>query len=277
MDPRPQERWTADAAAPLSIDAIRAGLTDLRFARKIHYFARIDSTNVYARRRAEEGAPEGEVVIADEQTHGKGRLGRPWVSPPRANVYLSLILRPELAPTQVSQLTFTAAVALAETVQSFAGASPEIKWPNDILIDGKKLAGILSECSVQSGRVLYAILGIGVNLNYSKALMPEEIRNRATSLMAVLDRSVDRNLFAGLLIRSLERCYLDLSTAGFGPMALRWEGFFKLNGKRVRVEMVDQTVHGIVRGVDPEGALLVEDHSGLTRRVVAGDVIPAEC
>jgi BirA family biotin operon repressor/biotin-[acetyl-CoA-carboxylase] ligase len=169
-----------------------------------------------------------------------------------------------------------AAVALAETVQRFAGASPEIKWPNDILMDGKKLAGILSEFSVQSGRVLYAILGIGVNLNYSKAWMPEELQNRATSLMAVLDRSVDRNLFTGLLIRSLERCYLDLLTAGFGRMALRWEGFFKLNGKRVRVEMPDQTVHGIVRGVDPEGALLVEDHSGLTRRVVAGDVIPAE-
>jgi BirA family biotin operon repressor/biotin-[acetyl-CoA-carboxylase] ligase len=170
-----------------------------------------------------------------------------------------------------------AAVALAETVQRFAGVSPEIKWPNDILIEGKKLAGILSECSVQSGRVLYAILGIGVNLNYPKTLMPEEIRNRATSLMAVLDRSVDRNLFAALLIRSLERCYLDLLTAGFGRMALRWEGFFILNRKRVRVEMADQTVHGIVRGIDREGALLVEDRSGLTRRVVAGDVIPVEC
>jgi BirA family biotin operon repressor/biotin-[acetyl-CoA-carboxylase] ligase len=277
MDPAPQEIWTADAAAPLSIDAIRAGLENLRFARKIHYFTKIDSTNVYARQRAEEGAPEGEVVITDEQTDGKGRLGRAWVSPPRANLYLSLILRPDLAPAQVGQLTFTAAVALAETVGSFAGLAPEIKWPNDVLVDGKKLAGILSECSVQSGRVLYAILGIGVNLNYPKAFMPEGLRNRATSLMAALDRAVDRNLFAGLLIRRLERCYLDLLTAGFGRMALRWEGFFRLNGKRVRVEMPDKTVHGIVRGIDPEGALLVEDHSGLTRRVVAGDVIPAEC
>jgi BirA family biotin operon repressor/biotin-[acetyl-CoA-carboxylase] ligase len=275
MDPPREERWTAGAAAPLSPDAIRAGLTDLRFARKIHYFAKIDSTNVYARRRAEEGAPEGEIVIADEQTDGKGRLGRTWVSPPRANLYLSVILRPDLAPAQVSQLTFAAAVALAETVQSFA-APPEIKWPNDILIDGKKLAGILSECSIQSGRVLYAILGIGVNLNYSIGVMPNEIRNRATSLMEVLGRSVDRNLFAGLLIRSLERCYLDLLAAGLDSMASRWEGFFKLNGKEVRVEMADQTVRGIVRGIDPEGALLVEDHSGHTRRVVAGDVIPAE-
>jgi BirA family biotin operon repressor/biotin-[acetyl-CoA-carboxylase] ligase len=277
MDPAPQERWTADAAAPLSIDAIRAGLSGVRFAREIHCFARIDSTNVYARRRAEQGAAEGEVVVADEQTAGKGRLGRAWVSPPRANLYLSLILRPELDPARVPQLTFTAAVALAETVQGFCGASPEIKWPNDILIDGKKLAGILSECSVQSGRVLYAILGIGVNLNYPEALMPEEIRTRATSLMAVLDREVDRNLFAALLISRLERCYLDLLTGGFGRMAPRWEGFFKSNGRKVRVETADRTLHGIVRGIDPEGALLVEDDCGTTRRIVAGDVIPAGC
>ena len=243
--------------APLCVEEIQRGLVTERLGKRIHYLSEVDSTNLYARNLAEKGGLEGEVVIAESQSRGKGRLGRSWVSPPCLNLYLSVILRPKLPPLHAPQITLMSAVALAETVQSFSPSPPEIKWPNDILVEGKKLAGILTESSCSPEKILFAVLGIGVNLNFSQELMPGPIREIATSLMILTGSPVDRGAFALQLIQNLDRCYGDLEDKGFPFIAERWRSFFRLGGRRVRVEMVDQIILGKAMGIDGDGALVV--------------------
>jgi BirA family biotin operon repressor/biotin-[acetyl-CoA-carboxylase] ligase len=260
----------------LSLEELRQDLVVKRLGGKFHYFHEIDSTNTLARELAEGGAPEGEIVIAEAQTHGRGRLGRRWQSPPFANLYFSIILRPRLAPALAPQITLMAAVAVAETTGAFVPQGATIKWPNDILVGGRKLAGILTEASCDFERLDYVILGIGVNLNYRLSAMPAEIRARATSVAELAGNSVSRESFLKRLIHALDRCYGELEESGFAPLAPRWEAHFGLRGKRVRVELLDQNVTGRAIGIDRDGALLIEDEQGARLRVLAGDVIPLE-
>ncbi len=264
------------ATRALSLDELRQGLATRRLGGKFHYLSEIDSTNRYARQLAENGAGEGELVIAEAQTQGRGRLGRLWQSPPFANLYISLILRPRLPPAWAPQITLMAAVALVETVAPFIGQVVTIKWPNDILVGGKKLAGILTEAASGSGRIDYVILGIGVNLNYRFAAMPDELRGRAISIAEITGKSISRELFLRRLIQGLDRCYGELEEFGFAPLAPRWEAHFGLRGKHVRVEWLNQVVTGRAIGIDRDGALLIEDQQGACQRVIAGEVIPVE-
>jgi BirA family biotin operon repressor/biotin-[acetyl-CoA-carboxylase] ligase len=262
--------------APLDCARIREQLQAKRLATRFHYFSEINSTNTRARELAEQGAAEGEMVVAESQTHGRGRLGRRWESPSLVNIYCSVILRPTLAPAHAPQITLTAAAALAETIRSFIPQKPIIKWPNDILVNGKKLAGILTEALCHAERIEYVILGIGVNVNYSVNDMPEELRRRATSLSDLTRLEVDREMFLRRLIQDLDRCYGDLEQSGFDAIAPRWNHHFGLRGRRVRVESLDQVLVGRVLGIDREGALLVEVDDQTIQRVIAGDVIPLE-
>jgi len=260
----------------LQVHEIQAGLPTNRLGGPIHYFFEVESTNSYAHRLAENGAAEGAMVIAETQTKGRGRLGRVWVSPPYANLHYSVILRPTLAPVRAPQITLMAAVALADSIASLVPCSPAIKWPNDILVNGRKTAGILTEASWSSARIEFVILGIGVNLNFPEELMPESIRPRATSLLAVRQKTVQREAFVRRLIQDLDRCYGELEEVGFHSIATRWEALFGLRGKKVRVEMADQVVIGTARGIDRDGALLLESERGIPQRIVAGDVVPVE-
>jgi BirA family biotin operon repressor/biotin-[acetyl-CoA-carboxylase] ligase len=158
-------------------------------------------------------------------------------------------------------------------VARFAPDPPAIKWPNDILVRGKKLAGILTESSITSERINYVILGIGVNLNFPHALMPDAIRQRATSLMECAGKVVSRETFLGRLIQHLDRCYGILGEAGFDAIAPRWEAYFSLRGKGVRVEMGGEALAGVAKGIDSDGALIVEGERGQFHRIFAGDVI----
>jgi len=247
-----------------------------RLGKKIYYFPEIDSTNNHARGLAEQGAPEGEVVVADAQTHGRGRLGRHWVSPPDSNLYLSMILRPQLPPVHAPQVTLMAAVALAETIESFIAFAPVIKWPNDLLVHGKKLAGVLTELSCKADCVDFVILGIGVNLNFPLDQMPPYIREHATSILAVTQKKVSREAFLRRLIQDLDRCYGELVELGFEALAPRWEYYFGFRGRRVQVQLLDHVLLGRAKGLDRDGALIVEDDGGSDQRVLAGDVIPVE-
>ena len=166
----------------LDLGRVRTIANIRRLGRTFHYFQEIDSTNARARELAERGAAEGEIVVAETQTHGRGRLGRRWESPPLGNLYVSIILRPRMAPRHAPQITLTAAVALVETVNRFLPARASIKWPNDILVEGRKLAGILTEAACNAERIEYVVLGIGLNVNCSAAAMPEELRARAQVL-----------------------------------------------------------------------------------------------
>jgi BirA family biotin operon repressor/biotin-[acetyl-CoA-carboxylase] ligase len=261
---------------PLRVDKIQKGLAAQRLGTKFHYFSEVDSTNSRARELAEVGAIEGEVVIAETQSAGRGRLGRKWASPPYANIYFSLILRPNMAPAHAPQITLVAAVALADTIAEFLPNEPLIKWPNDIMVGSKKLAGILTELSCDAERVNFVILGIGVNLNYPLDTMPEEIRGRATSVLELTRKTTDRESFLKRLIQGLDRCYGELEDAGFETLAARWMARFALRGRRVRVDLLDQSVIGRAEGIDRDGALLLADDSGVLQRIVAGDVIPVE-
>ena len=274
MSRDPDRRPAAVENKPLSMEQIQGALGTKRLGTRFHYFQEIDSTNSHARRLADTGAPEGEVVIAEHQSDGRGRLGRSWVSPPFSNLYCSLVLRPALAPAHAPQITLMAAVALADTIASFVADRPAIKWPNDILIDGKKLAGILTESACDAKRIEFVILGIGVNLNFPRERMPETIRDRATSLMEVAGKTLSRELFLRRLIQDLDRCYGILGDLGFTAIAPRWEAYFAWRGRRVRVEMVDETLSGTATGIDGDGALLLEAEDGVLHRVLAGDVIP---
>jgi BirA family transcriptional regulator, biotin operon repressor / biotin---[acetyl-CoA-carboxylase] ligase len=266
------ENHRSSADLPLDLNSIRQRLAAQRLGTEFHYVAEIGSTNTYARRLAEQGAREGELVIAESQTDGRGRLGRHWVSPPNVNLYISFILRPKLPPARAPQITLMAAVALAETLQSFLPVAPSIKWPNDITVKGKKLAGILTEVNCGTESVEFVILGIGVNVNYPVDLMPEEIRQRATSVLAECQNKVSREDLLWRLIQDLDRCYGEIEENGFAPLVPRWEAYFGWRGQRVRIELLDQVVFGLAKGIDHDGALLLEDEDGRLQRVIAGDV-----
>jgi BirA family biotin operon repressor/biotin-[acetyl-CoA-carboxylase] ligase len=260
----------------LQIAEIEPDLSTRRIGTRFHYLSEIDSTNSYAHNLAREGAQEGEVIVAERQTHGRGRLGRSWVSPPYVNLYFSVILRPRLLPRDVPQITLMAAVALTEALTPFAAVAPTIKWPNDILIQGKKLAGILTESSCEAGRVEFVILGAGINVNTSLESLPAPIHERATSLSAVNGKQISREKLFKRLIQDLDRCYGELEQSGFESLAARWEAHFGLRGKKVKVEMVDQSFCGTAMGLDRDGALIVEDEKKVVQRVIAADVIPLE-
>ena len=263
-------------ASALDIAQVQETLSANIFGNPLHYFHEINSTNTHLRELAESGAPQGIVVVAETQTQGRGRLGRRWESPGFANLYLSILLRPKLSPAHAAQITLVAAVALADVVDTYVPGRAAIKWPNDILVGGKKLAGILTEASCDAERVHYVILGIGVNLNYPVAAMPDEIRGRASSLIEVTGAAVSRESFLLRLIQGVERCYGELEQAGFDALAPRWESYFAWRGKRVRVELLDQVTTGTAQGIDRDGALIVMDDGGVAQRIVAGDVIPLE-
>ena len=272
----PSDAPSHPADAPLDIDEVRQQLIPRRLGVELHYFNELGSTNTRTRELAERGAPEGEVVIADAQTQGRGRLGRRWESPAGRNLYFSILLRPSLAPAHAAQITLMAAVALAETLDSFIAQTAEIKWPNDILVGGRKLAGVLTEAACSADAIEYVILGIGINVNYRRDDMPEEIRARATSLADLSGAFVARENVLARLIHALDRCYGVLEQSGFDALRPRWEARFALRGKRVQVEHLDQKIVGRARGIAPDGALLVEDENGALHNIYAGDVIALE-
>jgi BirA family biotin operon repressor/biotin-[acetyl-CoA-carboxylase] ligase len=240
--------------------------------RTIHHFQTIDSTNSKAYQLALQGAEEGEVVIAESQDKGRGRLGRPWVSPPFLNLYLSVILRPRLPPRQASLLTLMAAVATADAVREITGLRPLIKWPNDILLGGRKVAGLLNELHSGTDRVHFAILGIGVNLNMDGKSLSKEIRKVATSLKKELGRPVSRTAFLGVLLQKLEAWYEILLKEGAAPVLEAWRDRARIKGRPVRVASSGETLTGLAVDIDTDGNLIMKTEDGHQKRIVAGDV-----
>jgi BirA family biotin operon repressor/biotin-[acetyl-CoA-carboxylase] ligase len=259
------------AAADLLLpDEIRRSLSERLRAREIVHCEEIDSTNRLAADLARQGAAHGCLVVAERQTAGRGRLGRSWESPARLNFYGSVILRPSLPPSLAPQITLAAAIAVAEAVEGAIGTAPAVKWPNDVLLDGRKVAGILTELDAEADRIRFAILGIGVNLNATAGDFPAELRRTATSLRLFTGRAVDRARFAANLLECVDRRFEELVAAGFARLRPAYERFHCLSGRPVEVSG-QTTVRGIARGVDDSGALLVDTDTGL-EAIVAGEV-----
>lgn len=264
--------------------ALRRGLATRDFGRPLHFHPSVDSTNVLAATLARDGAAHGTAVIADAQRRGKGRLGRRWVSPPGVNLYLSVILRPAKPAADAPQLSLLAAVGVARTIAGQTSLSPVIKWPNDVLVSGKKVSGkkmagkkvsgVLTEMQAEGPRLRSVVVGIGVNLNAPRAAFPPELRDTAASLRLLAGRPLDRAAFTLGLLAHLEKLYAVWVEGGFSGVAEEWEEFAApLLGRPMTVSASGGTVTGIARGLDRDGALLLETEPGRPpRRIVAGDV-----
>ena len=259
------------APAPLAIDALRRARAAARLGRTIHYVDSVDSTNTLAHQLASEGAAEGTTVIAETQTKGRGRLGRTWVSPPGRNLYLSIILRPTIAVARAPQIGLVVGVAVAEAVGDWA--SPvTIKWPNDVLIDGRKVAGILTEMDVDGDRIRCVIVGVGVNLNSTAEDFPPDLRDKAVSVCTAGGAPVDRAAFAEHLLTRLEERYDRFLNEGFAAIRPLWERLSALTGQRVQIDDGVRRYQGIVVGVADDGTLRLRDAAQGETHVVAGDV-----
>jgi len=254
---------------------IQAGLRTERIGRTMHCFPLTDSTNLRASEAAEQGAPDGTVLIAEEQSSGKGRLGRRWSSPAGVNLYASLLLRPPIVPWCAPQLTFVAALAVVEAIERVGGVKAAVKWPNDVLIAGRKIAGVLSEMRAESDRVHYVILGVGVNLNMRREQFPDDLRYPATSLLLERGEGVSRSAFVRCFLERFEYYYQMFLAEGFDAIRPTWDAHCAMLGERVRVEQEPQALTGLAIGLDADGSLLVRDDDGRLHNIYAGDVSPA--
>jgi BirA family biotin operon repressor/biotin-[acetyl-CoA-carboxylase] ligase len=266
-------RKAPDRLLPAEIGArLRSG----RIGRIVHHRETIDSTNRLAMELARRGAAEGEVVIAEAQTGGRGRLGRSFFSPAGVSLYASIILRPPIPPAIAPEVTLVAGLAVAETVERHGDVRPGLKWPNDVYLGPLKVAGILTEMESEADRVLFVVCGPGVNLNVRQADFPAAIRGIATSILAATGRRVDRIAFAADLFASFERAYDEFLEGGFAALRERWESYSILSGREVMVEGTGEPVSGTVVGIDDHGALRLASTSGEVSRIVSGDVTLAK-
>jgi BirA family biotin operon repressor/biotin-[acetyl-CoA-carboxylase] ligase len=255
------------------VDDLRQACKDRLIGKEILFFLEIDSTNREARDRAKGGAGEGTVILADSQSRGKGRLGRSWESSPGANLHLSIILKPPICPSDAPQITLLAGVAAARALSGVSGLKCLIKWPNDILLRGKKLAGILAEMEGEGSRVGFIILGIGVNVNWRREDFPADLGVTATSLRAESGKEISRGAAAAGLFRELEKEYTAFIREGFSArLREEWDRLSWINGKEVTLSLPEGEISGRALGLDTDGALLLLDGKGKTRRFIAGDV-----
>lgn len=252
---------------------IKAELITSLVGRRLDCLKQTTSTNADAFRIAEEGAPEGTVVIADAQNGGKGRRGRVWSSPAGVNLYCSVVLRPSIMPHEAPQLTFLSAVAVARAIERTTDLVPEIKWPNDVLIGGKKVAGLLNEMSAETDGINFIVLGIGVNLNMTADQFPDDLRYPATSLLLESGSRVCRTHFAAVMLSELDKLYADFASSGFGPVREEWQMRCNANGRTVSVnDAGDEHKVGMFVGIDSDGALLLRSGDDRIERIVSGDV-----
>ncbi len=255
------------------IEELRQRHQDKLIGRKILYFPEVESTNLRAHGEARRGAEEGTAVLADSQSAGKGRLARAWHSPAGVNLYASIILRPPIPPAEAPQITVAAGVALAKALARVSGLEPRVKWPNDIFLNGKKVSGILSEMDSQGGLTRFVVLGIGVNVNGRAEDFPPDLRGIATSLRAETGREIPRQTVAAQVFDHLEEEYFRFLQEGLSPrLHQEWNRLSWVNGKRVTLKMQDGEISGQALGLDTDGALLLLDDEGRTRRYIAGDV-----
>jgi BirA family biotin operon repressor/biotin-[acetyl-CoA-carboxylase] ligase len=267
-----QLRQVPDTLVP---EAILASLGCRVVGSRVCCFDVTDSTNLLACRYGDGGEPEGTVVIADRQRAGKGRMGRRWASPAGVNLYASILLRPEILPFDAPKLTFLSAVAVCRAIAALTGLQATVKWPNDVLLNGKKIAGLLNEMSAETDRVNYVVLGIGVNLNMQKDQFPEDLRYPATSLAITKGRPVSRLDFTRALLQEIDVLYQVFLQQGGGPVLDAWMQLCDMIGKDVRVDCNELPLEGVMTGLADDGALLLRTVTGKMERIYAGDVRPA--
>lgn len=247
-------------------------LTTACFGRYLHVHAETASTNDDVKRLAMQGAPEGTVVVADHQTQGRGRQGRRFASPAGVGIYLSILLRPSVPSVQLPPLTLLAAVAAADALVQVTGLAIALKWPNDVEIDGKKVAGILTEAMIRPGATPDVVIGIGINVNTRLEHLPPELHSKVTSLALCAGRPFSRYPLMAAFLLHLENLYQRFQRDGLGPIRDLWLQHGRLIGRRIRFSQAAAPMPGTVLQLQDDGALLVQPDTGGTQRVISGDI-----
>lgn len=241
--------------------------------RQIQVFQETSSTNEVAARLAVDGVAEGAVVFAEHQSRGRGRLGRAWFGATGKSVLMSLLLRPLLRPPEAARLTIIGAVAIARAVEKLTTIRPSIKWPNDVIVGEKKLAGILTEMRAESDRIHHIVLGIGLNVNQTKTDFPEELRGRCSSFQILTGQMWNRAKVAAALLKELDRDYQRMKEGRFAEAAAEWQSRCATLGRQVAVQFGKSMIYGRAEAIDGDGALLLRTDSGLLKRILGGDVL----
>jgi BirA family transcriptional regulator, biotin operon repressor / biotin---[acetyl-CoA-carboxylase] ligase len=243
-----------------------------RIGWQVRYFREVDSTQRVAAELARSGASQGTVIIAERQSAGRGRLSRTWHSPGGVNLYMTVILRPRMPLAEVSQLSLVAGVAVAQALEAIAPGLVALKWPNDIWLRQRKTGGIIAEAVTDAAHsLLCVLLGIGLNLNLGSKDIPPELSGKATSVLIATGRKCDRVQFADRLFNLLDLRFKEVEAGGFSAVRNVYERYFALSGRKVTVRDGHMATTGIVRGIDADGALILETGNGLNR-ILTGDV-----
>ena len=244
--------------------------TEIFGRRDIAYFGELDSTNRKAKEMAAEGAPEGTLVVAEEQSRGRGRIGRSWYSPAREGIYMSLILRPKLPPNEAPKITLVTGVSVAEALLAVTPLQPAIKWPNDILVNGRKICGILTETSTEMDAIDFVVVGVGMNVNTPE--FPDELNEIGTSIYLETGKAFDRVTLLQEFLHQFEQLYFTFLKSGFESIGKRWGELSILMGKDVTVQMIDRSCSGRVLKLDRDGALIIRSENGELEKIYSGDI-----
>ncbi|MDD5170467.1 MAG: biotin--[acetyl-CoA-carboxylase] ligase [Syntrophales bacterium] len=262
-----------DIPDKLLVSEIRDGLkTEVIGKKEIFHYKQTDSTNRRAKELAAANVAEGTLVIAEEQTQGRGRLDRQWFSPAGQGIYMSLIIRPSLFPAQATRMVLLTAVAVAEALIDTTGLDVMIKWPNDILVRGRKLAGILMEVAMEMDAIDYMVVGLGVNVNIGEDQFPEVFRGQATSILMETGRPFLRLQLLRRILESFEHHYRLFQEAGYDPIVQRFRALTDIVGRQISVQTINGSFSGEVMDFDPDGFLVLRDNKGDDIRIYSGDV-----
>lgn len=256
----------------ISGNEIQLGLQTKYFGREVHYEESVTSTQKVAHKLAYEDVPEGAIVVAEEQVTGRGRLGRAWFAPKYTGIWVSIILKPTIPPQQAPQLTLLAAVGVVRGIKAATGIQCEIKWPNDILINGKKLVGILTELQAEADRINAVIIGIGINVNQQIEHFPEDLREKATSLAIEVGKKLNRSTILQAILKEMEDLYIDYLENGFQVVKLLWESYAVSIGKQIIARTINETILGKALGITDDGVLLLEDEKGSIHHIYSADI-----
>ncbi|WP_181555924.1 biotin--[acetyl-CoA-carboxylase] ligase [Thermaerobacillus caldiproteolyticus] len=256
----------------VTANEIQLGLKTETLGRYIHFEEEVTSTQTIAQKLAYEGAKEGTLVVAEQQIAGRGRMARNWFSPKGTGIWMSLILRPPIPPQKAPHLTLLTAVAIAQAIQDVTGLVPDIKWPNDILINGKKCVGILTELQAEPDRIHSVIIGMGINVNQTVEQFPEDIRAIATSLAIEKGEKIKRAELVQEILFKIEMLYRQYLQHGFRPIKLLWEGYAISIGKEITARTLSGTLRGMALGITDEGVLMLEDADGNIHYIHSADI-----
>jgi len=246
-----------------------------RIGKSISFFKEVDSTNAQATRQAKNGAGDGTILLAEVQNAGYGRMNRHWTSP-KGGLWLSIILRPDIVPKHATIITLMGACSVAEALKSTHGMEAKIKWPNDVLISGKKVCGIMTEMRTRGNEIDYVILGLGINVNFPVTDLPQDIRETATTLQRECEKDVSTRKLFKTLILELDDMYDKLLSRQSGFILDSWRGKSDTLGQQVRVVTIKESIEGNAVDIDESGALIVRTEDGKMRNIIAGDCVHLE-